>query len=164
MTGDGAGCRVCCLCPEGSCFTKKKHTLMHTHTHTGKHTQSERYKTCKTSVKQQQKQQKKNREGERKKSFSYVLLLLIEFFPVLSLPSLLLLLLVTGRCGEPMLGQHIRIRLALPPRTTPRSISSRESRNEKWETRLVSKCYTALHCCTLLTLLYTGCRQFSCYF
>lgn len=136
MTGDGAGCRVCCLCPEGSCFTKKKHTLIHTHTHTGKHTQSERYKTCKTSVKQQQQQQKKNREGERKKSFSYVLLLLIEFFPVLSpsLPSsllLLLLLLVTGRCGEPMLGQHIRIRLALPPRTTPRSISSRESRNEK---------------------------------
>lgn len=33
MTGDGAGCRVCCLCPEGSCFTKKKHTLIHTHTH-----------------------------------------------------------------------------------------------------------------------------------
>lgn len=97
-----------------------------------------------------------------------MLLLLIEFFPVLSpsLPSLLLLLLllVTGRCGEPMLGQHIRIRLALPPRTTPRSISSRESRNEKWETRLVLKCYTALHCSTLLTLLYTGCRQFSCYF
>lgn len=28
----------------------------------------------------------------------------------------------------------------------------------------MSKCYTALHCCTLLTLLYTGCRQFSCYF
>lgn len=35
---------------------------------------------------------------------------------------------------------------------------------ERRETRLVSKCYTALHCCTLLTLCYTGCRQFSCYF
>lgn len=50
-------------------------------------------------------------------------------------------------------------------RRAPFLAESRETRNEKRDLcPSATLLYTALHCCTLLTLLYTGCRQFSCYF